>query len=104
MKPVYLLSLFYSKAALSKDYFQSAKAVVSVLSNDDFQLLGVGENHTAIAFTSDRTGQEIRRALGDIMTEHTHVLLTEVSDVMSTNIARKTVEWFAHRLAGWAPK
>lgn len=103
-KRVYLLSVFYSKAAVSRGYFQAAKTVVAAISAGDFQLIGVGENHSAIAFTSEIDPRQIRVELINIMAEGTDVLLTQVSDLVTTNIARKTVEWFVPRLPKADPK
>lgn len=98
MKPVYLLSMFYSSAKEHAKELKEVNTTVREVSGGDFHVLCFGTGASMIGFTSDLPASQLSARLSGLGGETFSYLLVEASALLQGTTTQQSMEWILRRL------
>ena len=91
--PLYVVQMFYSTLKECNQLVSEAKNAVSDLSNNDFILMGFGENTSAIAFSSNEPEANIETQFARIRGEKFSWVAFEAAWFLGGSMSKPVSEW-----------
>jgi len=98
MKPVYLLSMFYTSAKEHAKELSEVNATVRSVSGGDFHVLAMGTGASIIGFTSDLHASHLSARFARLGRETFYYLLTEASALLQGTMTEQSMQWIVRRL------